>query len=419
MGIFSRSKKIEKQPEERSYYTGILDFNSLSTYSTSQSMRLSAVYCAVNVISNSVAMLPINIKKTDGMYNRTVQHPLLSVLNLKPDNRLTHYTLFKQLMESVMLKGNGYAYIDRDDRLNVKAIKFIDPDFVTVMPQEDGTIKYLVTGMQAAIPAENMIDLAMHRDEMYRGISVIKYADMCLRGAKDAENQAGAFFKSGGNLSGVIVPSAPINNEQKKQIAETWKQSFMQGEPNKVSVAVLPYGVQYQSIARVSPADGELLESRQYSVIEIARFFNIPPSKLMVMTEVSYNSLEMYEIMYMQDCIMPYCKMIEDEFNLKLFKPSELGKMKVDFDLDALLKANKEAEGNYYRTLVTNGILSIDDVRNRLGFEPLKTEASQAHYLQTSYSTIDLIQSGAFIKSQSQTQDQNKGVDNKAKQKED
>lgn len=415
MGIFSRRKKEEPvQTEERAVHIGGLSFNSVSSFSSEQAMRLSAVYCAVNQISNSLALLPIYIYKVDDLDRKIkVKHNLYSVLNMSPDRKYTHFQWMKQLITSMFLRGNGYAYIQRDEQLNVVSLTYIDADYVTPMLQKDGSVKYLVAGMNQAIDAQNMIHLYLYLDNTFRGISTIKYASQALETASEAEKHASNFFKSGANLSGIIKASATLTNEQKKQIQDSWRSAFNSGSDNKVSVAVLPQGLDYQPIS-VSPEDAELLETRKYDVINIARFFNISPIKLFDLGDVSYNSMEAAQISYLNDTILPLAVMICDEFNRKLFKPSQVGKLICDFDFTTLMSSNKESEASYYKSMMVNGIMTLNEVRNKLGLEPADELIGDKHWVQISYATMEDVASGKYVKGQDQAQNQN--VDNQAKE---
>lgn len=414
MGIFDFFRRkpqmeVNTTPEERSLAVA-LGFNSSGSFATSQSMRLSAVYAATNMISNSVALLPMKIVTEEGGRKREIVHPLTRVLNLKPNNTYNHFNFFKMLIESVILKGNGYALIERDENLNVTALHYIDADWVTPMIQADGTVKYIVNGMSQAVDAINMIHLYQHLDNTYRGISTIKYADMTLNGTHAAEKHSENFFKSGAGLMGVLKSSAPMTNEQKRQAAESWRLSISNSQGG--GVAILPQGLDFTPIA-ISPEDSQLLETRKYNVVEISRFFNISPVKLFDYSNVSYSTLEQTSLSYLQDTILPFTQLMEDEFNLKLFKPSEVGKVMVDFDYSVMVQTDKKTEAEYYTKLITNGILTINDVRAKLGFEPSEEVGSDKHWLQISYATIENIASGAYIKQTSQTQGQE--VDNKVK----
>lgn len=414
LDLFKRKPQQEviKTPEERSLAVA-LGFNGTSNFVTTQSMRLSAVYAATNMISNSVALLPMKVVTTEGGRTKEIEHPLKRVLNLKPNAKYNHFNFMKMLIESVILKGNGYAYIERDENLNVVALHYIDSDWVTPIIQADGSVKYIVNGMSQAIDAINMIHLFQHIDETFRGISTIKYADMTLQGVHAAESHSSNFFKSGAGLMGVLKSSAPMTNEQKRQAAESWRLSITNSQGG--GVAILPQGLDYQPIS-ISPEDAQLLETRKYSLSEVARFFNISPIKLFDLTNVSYSSLEQTNLSYLQDTILPFTQLMEDEFNLKLFKPSEVGKITVDFDYSVLVQTDKNTEAEYYTKLLTNGVLTINDVRSKLGLEPSQEIGSDKHWIQISYATVENVASGAYIKQTDQSQGQK--VDNKVKQDE-
>ena len=406
MGIFSR-KKVEAAPETRSIKLGGLLYNQISNFTNSQAMKLSAVYCATNQISNAVAMLPINIVKYDSEQKRPIEHPLWKVLNISPDEKYNHFGVFKMAIESVILRGNAYFIIERDNKLDVKALHYIAADYVTPMLQQDGTVKYNVAGMSSLVEAQDMIHLWQHIDENFNGISTLRYAYNCLVSASNAESAADKFFKGGAGLNGILKAAATLTDEQKKQIRESWNQAFS-NEGN--GIAVLPQGLDFQAVS-VNPEDAQLLESREFSVTEIARFFNISPIKLFQLNEVSYSSMESTELYFLQDTIAPYVQMLVEEFNRKLFKPSDIGKIGVEFDYTSSLRTNRQAEAEYYRTMLTNGVMSINEIRGKLGLPKIDDVSGNAHFMQISYGTAEDIASGKYLKQNSQ--DQNVKLDNK------
>ena len=412
--LFGRKEtETVKTEEERSIFSGLgLEYNSVSSYSNSMAMKLATAYACTNILSNSVALLPIKVVSYIGGKKTEIEHPLNKVLNLSPNPRYSHFNFFKLLVESLILNGNGYAYIRRDDKLNVVGLDLIDPSYVQPMPQDDGTVKYIVAGMGSAVDSANMIHLFQHCDDMMNGISVIKYADMTLRSAFDTEKQANNFYKRGAGLLGVLKAQAPLTEAQKTQIAQSWEKSV--SRTNGGGVAILPQGLDFQSIS-VSPEDAQLLESRNYDTIQICRYFNCSPLKVFDYSHMSYSSLEQVSLSYLQDSVLPYTQLIEDEFNRKLFKPSEMGEIAIDFDYTALIGTDKKTEAEYYRTLLTNGILTPNEVREKLGFAPVADDALNAQYLQLSYGTVDNIYAGVYVKQNPQDASGQLKNDNKAK----
>lgn len=149
------------------------------------------------------------------------EHPLYTILNLKPNERMTHFYFFKRILEDVMLNGEAFAYINRDSNLDVTGFEYLSPDMVTPRVLPDGTVKYFISGISKAVDAINMLHFFLHCDNQMRGISVIKYASNTLKSAIEAERHSENFFKSGANLSGIIKASAALTNEQKKQIRDS------------------------------------------------------------------------------------------------------------------------------------------------------------------------------------------------------
>lgn len=405
MGIFSflQRKKVEEKPaEERREPLGALLFNNSSSYSESKAMKLAAFYCGVNQISNAVGMLPINIVKMDFDEKQPIEHPLWKVLNICPDSKFNHFGAFKCAIESMIITGNAYFYIERDAMLNVKALHYINASFVQPLLQQDGSVKYIVQGLKQAVPASDMIHLWMHVDEQFNGISLLRYAYNVLRSATDAEDTAGNFYRGGAGLNGVLKASAVLTNEQKKQIRESWQQAFA---PGGNGIAVLPAGLDYQPVS-VSPEDAQLLESREFNIVEIARFLNISPIRLFQLKEVSYSSMESTNLAFLQDTVTPYVQVIVEEFNRKLFKPSEVGKMGVMFDFTNAMQTNRKELAEYYRILITNGIASIDEVRGWMGMPKMGTAAGTSHWIQLSYASAEDIAEGKYIKQKDTEQGQ-------------
>lgn len=405
-----------KVQEERSILSGLgLEYNSISSYSNSLAMKLSTAYACTNILSNSVALLPIKIVSYKGGKKSEIEHPLNKILNLSPNQKYNRYNFFKLLIESLILNGNGYAYIVRDEKLNVVALELLDPSFVTPLPQANGTVKYLVAGMDSAVDAMNMIHLYQHVDNAMNGISVIKYADMTLRAAFDTEKMSNNFYKRGAGLLGVLKASAPLTEAQKTQIAQSWEKSVTRTEAG--GVAILPQGLDFQSIS-VSPEDAQLLSSKAYDTIQICRFFNVSPLKVFDYSHMSYSSLEQVSMSYLQDSVLPYTQLIEDEFNRKIFRPSEIGKIYIDFDYTALIGTDKKTEAEYFRTLITNGLCTVNEARVKLGFAPLDGDEYNETFLQLSYGTVKNISEGMYVKQNAQDASGNLKVDNNAKEKE-
>jgi len=62
-------------------------------------------------------------------------------------------------------------------------------------------------------------------------------------------------------------------------------------------------------------------------------------------------------------------EILQDEFNRKLAPD---GDVSIDFDELFLLKSDKQSTAQYLSTMVSSGILSINECRHFLGYEPIE-----------------------------------------------
>lgn len=365
---FGKKKQIQ-QPEERSGLVDYLMYNSTSSYSTNKSLLLSAVYRCVEVISDSVAQLPLEPYKIDanGYKLKYTEHPTYNILNKEPNPRMSRFTFMKALMVSVLLKGNGYAYIERDVKGNAVALHFIPADLVTVIAPKklSDNIKYSITGI-GNVEACNMIHILNFSYDGITGISTLAHAKNTLGLAVDSEAHAAGFFKGGANMAGILkLVSGTLTESQKKGLKATWQRAFSPetGTPN--GVCVLEGNMEFEPIT-VNPSDAQLLETREFNVIDICRFFGVSPVKAFDLSKSSYSTVEATELAFLTDTLAPLLEKIELEFERKLYKPSEKDSIDVRFDTATLLRADKQSLANYYQTLFNIGVISPNEIRKEL-----------------------------------------------------
>lgn len=369
-GLGWAGKKKPKEQEQRqldyiSTYGEALPFTQLMTnYSA---MNISAVYRAVEIISDSVAMLPIQIKDKDATHNEEMQnHPLNIVFN---QNLLSRYNLIKLLVQSVLLKGNGFAYIHRAQDGTAIGLTFLEASDVTInYNKQKGELYYLCNIVSPKkIEPINMIHLVKNSYDGVNGLSVLSYAARSLKLAGNTENSANSFFTNGCNLSGVLTVQGQLNDKQREQIRNSWNQAYANGGNG---LAILQGNMEYKPI-QLNAADSQMLESRQFNVTDIARFFGISPVLLGDLTHTSFGTLEAVQQMFLLHTLQPYITLIEEEFTRKLFKSSEKN-MYVNLDETALLKTDKTALADYYTKLLEKGVLCVNEARKELGYSNIE-----------------------------------------------
>ena len=360
--------------------------------SRSVPMLLSTVYRCVDLISDSIAVLPLKTYRIDGdgFKEEAKDHPAYYVLDMEPNEDMTRFVFFKTLMTSVLLTGNGYAYIERDG-LEVEQLVYIPSGAVQIVwiTDRQGVLRkrYKVTGFAELVEPRDMIHVLNFSYDGINGISTLEHARQTLSIATSAEESAKGFYDSGGQLSGVLtVEGARLSKEQKDQIYKTWRERTdpVMGTPN--GIAVLEGNMKYQPIS-ISPSDSQLLESRQFNVVDICRFFSVSPVKAFDLSKSSYSTVEATQLQYLTDTALAVITKIEQEINRKIFLPSELGKVVAEFDTSAILRTDKSAQATYWKELFNIGAATPNEVRRESNLG--RMENGDKAFVQVNVQTLD------------------------------
>ena len=342
-----------------------LSFGLIPLNNTSR--NLSVVYRATEIISDAVAMLPIKVRKVNANHKEDItSHPLHFCFK---NMVMTKYIFMKKLIEDVIINGNGYAYIERGaDGIPTK-LRYLTKGEVTVnYNKENQTLNYKISnarGIKNPVKPEDMIHLIKNTTDGVNGISVLSYANRSIKLANSAENAAVNYFQSGCNLSGLLKVNGTLSSKQRSDILNSWSQSFSNGG---CGLAVIPGNMDYDPISQ-NAAESQLLETREYNAIDIARFFGMNPILLGDLSHSSYSSLELIQQDFILHTLSPYILMVEEEFTRKLIKDDDLV---VNLDENYLLKIDKSTQATYYSTMLKNGIMCINEIRDEMGLSPIK-----------------------------------------------
>lgn len=334
--------------------------------SRSKPMLLSTVYRCVDLKSDSIGVLPLKIYKIDkdGFKREAREHPLYHILDVEPNENMSRFVFFKTMQTSAELRGNAYAYIERNAQLQVTQLIYIPESAVSIefVKDANGVMRkrYRVTGLTDLVHPRDMVHVLNFSYDGIHGVSTISHATQTIDIATSNEEYAKGYFKSGGSLSGVLTVDGPrMNQAQKDQIYKTWDDRVV-NHPN--GIAVLEGNMKYQPIT-ISPKDVQSIESRTYNVSDVCRFFGVSPVKAFDLTKSSYSTVEATQLQYLTDTLLPIIEKFELELNRKLLLPNERGVYKIEFDSSAILRTDKTAEATYLQTMHNMGAITINEIR--------------------------------------------------------
>lgn len=379
--IFDNLLKIvrRKAPKkETSKVTAFSGHASNVLWSREKPMLLAAVFRCIDLLSDSLAVLPLRIFERDaqGFKTPAESHPLHPILDLEPNEDMTRYVLLKTMVASVLLKGNAYAYIERTPTNAVSQIIYIPASDVGIefVRDHNGIYRkrYRVAGFKKLVEPKDMIHVMNFSYDGIYGVSTLTHAAQTLGIATSAEEHANANLRNGGTLTGVLTVEGPrLDKKQKDDIYQTWATRMNPADGSPSSIAVLEGNMKYQSVS-ISPKDSQLLESRQFQVIEIARFFGVSPVKLFDLSKSSYSTVEATQLQFLTDTLLPLITKFESEFRRKLLLRDEQQKYDIEFDTSVILRTDKKAESSYWRDMTYIGAATPNEIRKLNNLPPLK-----------------------------------------------
>lgn len=386
IGLRRASKKETSQVTASSYGTRDI------LYSRSRPLLLSTVYRCVDLVSDSLAVLPLKTYNVDaqGFKTEAQDHPLYRVLDLEPNEDMTRYVFFKTMMISVLLTGNAYAYIERNAKLEVAQLIYIPTTDVTIEFIKDhngiSRKRYRVNGFKKLVEPRDMIHVMNFSYNGIVGVSTLTHAAQTLGITTAAEEHASSYFEGGGNVSGILNVEGRLKKEQRDQIYQTWAERMSPTSNLRSPIAVLEGNMKYQPIT-ISPKDSQLLDARMFQVIDICRFFSVSPVKAFDLSKSSYSTVEATQLQYLTDTVLPVLTKFEQEINRKLLLPSQRNSLVVEFDTSVILRTDKSAEAAYLRDMTYIGAITPNEVRRRMNLSPI--ENGNTAFVQVNMQPID------------------------------
>ena len=346
-----------------------------------QAEKLSCVFSCMNIRSNDLACLPnYVINRYDK--RRDPIHPVLALLNIRPNAMMTPFDRRKLLAYSVDATGNAFDWILRDPATGRPAELIpLTGDLVQRMVDKRRNIWYQitnpVTGETFTLPQEDVCDYKGPSHDGFNGQSILSFASEVIRSGLAAQTYNQAFYESGGQPSGVLTVDAdltgyehdaegnPTGRTVKEVLRDEWEK-IHSGAQNSHRIAILDHGLKYQSLA-ISQRDAMFIESQAQTVEDIARYFSMPLYKLQHGKQ-SYNSNEQNSIEY-AGSLRPSVIRNEQEQTWKLLTPTEIEEgWEIGTNMMALLRSDSKARAEYYKIMREIGPYSVNDI---LGLEDL------------------------------------------------
>lgn len=334
-------------------------------------MGLSAYYACIRAISEDLGKMPVITYRriSETQKERARNHRYYTLLHDFPNDEMEALTFRETLTSHALAWGNGYAEIERDSRAAAVALHPIHPSRVLIRRDENARIVYDVFGTEMIqgsrtmrvdrIRAENMLHIRGLGSEGLYGYSILQVARESMGLSLAAQTYGASFFANGAHISGVLEHPGNMTDTALTHLRESWQEMYS-GAENSGRPAILEEGMKYTKIG-LPPDEAQYLETRNFQVREIARWFRMPLHKVQDLADASFNNIEHQSLDYLTDTMSPWVIRWEQQIKRKLFydDPDHFA----EFFLLSLLRSDQRSRSNYYRVMLSLAAISPNEIR--------------------------------------------------------
>ena len=390
-------KSRQSRPQTSSAIFGVTPNLSSITVTEDTALTYSAVYRAVAILATTAGSLPIKLCRRSERNGREVRetiynHPVAYALTREPNYEQTPMTWVEYLVASMALRGNGYNEIDLSGTEAKVALWPLQPAGMSVKRKEyDPAAKtrplvyeYTCETTKTTLEPRNVLHVPLYGDGIV-GKSPISLARQGIGLGLAAEGFGASWFGNGSQPSGLLTHPSKIGDKGRQQLKSALLEDHG-GVAKSNRVLVLEDGMTWTQIG-IAPDDAQFLETRQFQITDVARWFGIPPHMLGEMARATWNNVEQLAIEFVTYTLRPYLIRIEQEINRKLLKNDP--DLYVKFSVDALLRGDSAARFARYEIGHRIGMFNINDILELEDRNPIDDELGELRFVQANMQTLD------------------------------
>jgi HK97 family phage portal protein len=336
---------------------------------------LAAVAACVSLISSAIASLPASLM-IDGPDGRAPAPPTAPAWRLlaRPWPGGSWPGLVSAMVASYLQQGNALHMLQYDGRGAVVALvpvpwTWVSPQVISgtggprlVFDLMQSSPESQLLGLPRRLLDTDTLHVKARSDLGAVGRSVLSRAAGVIAEGLEIQNLAASNWQNGLRTSGIISLQAALTKDGQARLKERLA-AFKNDDT--MGVLILDQSAKYEAMS-LSSADAEFLASRQFSVAEVCRLFNVPEPLVQLGPRVPADPTA-YVTAFAQLCLAPIIADIESEFDNSVLPAG----MHLSLDLDGMMRGSFSATVAGLAALKQSGIVTANDARAELDWPPI------------------------------------------------
>ncbi|WP_144223615.1 phage portal protein [Mesorhizobium amorphae] len=337
------------------------------------------------LIASDIAKLRVKLVKNTGDVDDDIwqetTNPAYSPVIRKPNHLQTRIQFFESWVLSKLQHGNAYILKQRDGRGVVVKLFVLDPNLVTPLVADDGSIFYELQNDKLAgfpttitVPAREIIhDRFNCFYHPLVGLSPIMAGGHAAMQALAIQDASTTFFQNGAQPGGILSSELEMDDTDATKLQAYFNEEF--GGKNRGKIAVVGGGLAYHAIT-AKAVDSQLIEQLKWTADIICSVYHVPPYKVGMGPVPANTNVQALNLEYYSSCLQSLIESIE------LCLDEGLGMdgitLGTEFDTEALMRMDTLTQ--YEVATKAKGIATLDEQRHMIGLG--KIAGGDTTYLQ-------------------------------------
>lgn len=355
--------------------------------------RLSPIAAAHRILCNDFGVIPFSTYRKNGNAREAAEVAgIEDVFKVRANENMTPFICARTVMSNAFWHGFGAVWNRRDG--GGKIVERIPlPSDCCTLRQDQETKRYYwdynVDGVQRTFSGYELSFLYFESYDGIRGRGMLDLARETI-GAEGAAQQYGRkFYQNGAMISGIVEVDTDLDKKGREKIRDQFKE-FTPFSDDAFRVAVLDRGYKYTPLG-LNQRDSQYIESRDFSVEEVARFSGIPKAMLQSGKE-AYNSNQQQRLLFVTDTLVPYVTQWEQENTYKALLPREReGGIYFKGNVSVLMRGDDAARAAFYSTMIANAVMNPDECRALEERNPIPGGAGQRFLVTKNLGSLESV----------------------------
>jgi HK97 family phage portal protein len=341
--------------------------------------NISIVYACITLIANTIAQNEYKLFKKDKLLEEGTNDYIYKLLK-NPNPYMDWYDFIYILTVMMEIFGERYIYIARD-KLGRPVQLYPIPSFM-IEPVFDKKTGLEIIGYKDLTdptdsikwtPDEIIYDFIPSPERINRGESPLSKVLLEFDIHYFAKKYARNFYRNGAVPQGILTTEEKLSPAQADLLEKRWKAKH-QGVEKGWEIAVLWGGLKYQELS-INPNNKDFIEQSNWTRNDILSVFKVPPFKLGITENINRSSAHEQNVIFARDCIKPKLVKLQSLFNNKILPKLKADEYKIEFKNP--IPEDEELQVQKAKVGLTFGVLTVNEARKLLGFEPLEDEIGE------------------------------------------